>query len=120
MTSAGLLSFVVFFANSVNPPGARETAQRFLDAIKRGDERAVCRYMTPQARGELIQGERDYDKRVHTCTQAARKIPRALGRYPILKIEEQAAGHLVVWVDDSEISDSGADNFGLTRWGRGW
>ena len=121
MGSIGVLGLIMAFASPAgNFPAAQQTAQRFLDAIARGDERAICHYMSASGRRELIQGERDYDKRVRTCAQAARSIPRELGRFPIVKIEPGDAGHLIVWVDDHQISDSGWDNFGLERVGRAW
>jgi hypothetical protein len=122
MGSMGVLGLVLFLASPTGHfPLAEKTAQRFMDAIARGDERALCHYMSAAGRRELVQSERDLgNRRVHTCEQAARAIPRELGRYPIVKIEPGDAGHVVVWIDDHGISDSGWDNFGMERVGRVW
>ncbi len=81
---------------------ARPTAQRYLDAIADGDEREICHLLSPSARRHLLEDE---GKRTAWRPHG---VPRALGRFPIVKIEFN--GRIAsVTIGDHEVSDSGDD-----------
>lgn len=93
---------------------ARPTAQRYLNAIAAGSAAEICHLLSPGARRELREEDRK-----PTCVAAAREFPRALGRFPIVKV--QISGQIAsVTIGDHQVSDSGDDVFRMSHRSGRW
>jgi hypothetical protein len=105
----GELGMMLMLAAGGAHDSARPTAQRYLDAIAAGDAAEICHLLSPSARRELRA-----DGMKRTCVAAAREYPRALGKFPVVKIKFE--GHIAsVTIGDHETSDSGDDVFRMSH-----
>ena len=86
-----------------------------MKAIADGDEREICHLLSPSAKREMREEEFG-----HSCLWSARRFPRRLGRYPIIKIEFPDRDTADVTIGDHEISDSGDEIFSMSRRSGRW
>jgi len=99
MIALGLIALT--FAGGAHA-SARPTAQRYLDAIARGDEQEICHLLSPSAKHEIRE-----DEPGTTCNKWAHELPPQLGKYPIVKVKFPKPGLAEVTIGDHEFSDSG-------------
>lgn len=101
-------------------PGARATAQTYLDAMAHSRWTVVCQLLAPAARDDLLQLAQDDGHPTRDCERAAAaELFPELGRFPIVEVKVDGD---VAWVviGDAQISDSGNDTFRLRRSNGRW